>query len=137
MLRPQAATCRAIWLRAELDTLVERVSRRSGRPLLAQGNPREILAGLMEVRHPVYALADVVVDSHAGDRHETVVARIIDALAARGDVAGGAVAAPVRDDAADDHAADDHAADGAHETGKAGPSGSAPGTPDTQGGAAG
>lgn len=127
-----------VWLRAELDTLVERVSRRAGRPLLAQGNPREILAGLMEVRHPVYGLADVVVDSHAGDRHETVVARIIDALAARGDVAGGAVAAaPVRDDAAGDAAADEHAADGAHETGKAGPSRPAPDTPDTPGGAAG
>ena len=84
-----------VWLRAELDTLVERVSRRAGRPLLAQGDPRQILARLIEVRHPVYAEADVTVDSRAGDRHEAVVARIIEALAARGDVAAadpGAVA---------------------------------------------
>jgi shikimate kinase len=78
-----------VWLRAELDTLVERVGRKGGRPLLARGDPRRILAGLMAERHPVYAKADLTVESRAGDRHEAVVSRIVSALRARGDLAEG------------------------------------------------
>tara|TARA_R110000751_G_scaffold86559_4_gene172237 strand:+ start:93 stop:752 length:660 start_codon:yes stop_codon:yes gene_type:complete len=75
------------WLRAELDTLLGRVMKKGGatRPLLATGDPRKTLADLMAARYPVYAHADVTVDSHAGERHEAVVARILEALAARGD----------------------------------------------------
>ena len=83
-IRERDAT--VVWIRAELETLVERVGRRSGRPLLATGDPREILRGLMEARHPVYAEADVVVDSHAAERHEAVVQRMLEALSLRGDV---------------------------------------------------
>lgn len=46
-----------VWLKANLDTLVSRTARRKTRPLLNQGNPREILAKLMKEREPVYALA--------------------------------------------------------------------------------
>ena len=53
----------SIWLRADLDLLVRRTSGRDHRPLLKQGNPREILAKLMEVRHPLYQQADMVVDT--------------------------------------------------------------------------
>jgi len=53
----------SLWLRAELDLLAERVSRRSNRPLLKQGNPREVLARLISERYPVYAEADLVIDS--------------------------------------------------------------------------
>lgn len=53
----------SIWLRADLDLLVSRVSRRNNRPLLKNGEPREILARLMEERHPLYEKADLVVDS--------------------------------------------------------------------------
>jgi len=52
----------SVWLRCKLPTLVRRVSSRSNRPLLANGDPAEILAGLMEQRHPVYAEADMVID---------------------------------------------------------------------------
>lgn len=62
----------SLWLRADLDVLIERTSRRSNRPLLKGGNPREILARLMEVRHPIYAMADIVVDSETGPLEETV-----------------------------------------------------------------
>jgi shikimate kinase len=62
VLRERALT---IWLRAELDVLYDRVKRRSNRPLLAQGNPRETLERLMAVRYPVYAEADIVVESSA------------------------------------------------------------------------
>jgi shikimate kinase len=70
----------SLWLRADLDVLVARVSRRSNRPLLKQGDPKEILAGLIERRYPVYAEADVVVDSGDGSPEATVT-RAIAALA--------------------------------------------------------
>jgi shikimate kinase len=66
----------SIWLRAELDVLFERVSRRNTRPLLEQGDKRAILSRLMEERHPVYGSANLIVDSGAGT-HETVVEEII------------------------------------------------------------
>jgi shikimate kinase len=72
---------RSVWLRAELDVLLKRVRKRSNRPLLKQGDPREILERLMGVRHPVYAEADIVVDS-VDAPHEVVVDAIIAALAA-------------------------------------------------------
>jgi shikimate kinase len=71
----------SLWLRADLDVLVSRVSRRSNRPLLKEGDPRAILAGLIERRYPVYAEADLVIDS--GDAPpEATVSRAIAALAA-------------------------------------------------------
>jgi shikimate kinase len=62
LLRGQAIT---VWLRADLDVLFERVKKRAHRPLLRQGDPREILARLMAQRYPIYAEADLVVDSTA------------------------------------------------------------------------
>ncbi len=66
----------SIWLKAELDVLLERVSRRDTRPLLKSGDKGTILSRLMEERYPVYAGADITVDSNAG-MHETVVETII------------------------------------------------------------
>jgi shikimate kinase len=71
----------SLWLRADLDTLVARVLRRNDRPLLKRGNPREILAELIERRHPIYGEADLTVDSGAGSP-EVTVNRVIAALAA-------------------------------------------------------
>ncbi|WP_448189233.1 shikimate kinase [Azospirillum sp. sgz301742] len=69
----------SVWLRAELDILLERTARRTHRPLLKNGDPREILGRLMEQRYPIYAEADVTVES---DEHppEYTVARVIEAL---------------------------------------------------------
>ncbi len=69
----------SVWLRAALDVLVERTARRTHRPLLKKGDPREILGHLMEQRHPIYAEADLTVES---DEHppEYTVARVIEAL---------------------------------------------------------
>lgn len=54
----------SVWLRADLDTLVARTGRKKGtRPLLEAGNPRTILAELMERRHPVYAEANMTIDT--------------------------------------------------------------------------
>lgn len=62
----------SLWLRAELDILVQRVSRRSDRPLLKAGDPRAILAELIDRRHPFYAEADVTIDSGDGSPEATV-----------------------------------------------------------------
>lgn len=72
----------SVWLKAELDVLIERVSRRDTRPLLKSGDKREIMDRLMQERYPIYAEASIVIDSNAGV-HETVVERILDALRAR------------------------------------------------------
>ena len=73
----------SVWLRAELDVLTERVSRRDHRPLLENGDKREILDRLMRERYPVYEQADVVVDSSHGP-HEQVVERVVAALDQQG-----------------------------------------------------
>ena len=69
----------SIWLKAELDILVERVSRKNTRPLLEKGDKRDILGKLMDERYPIYAEADVIVDSDDGS-HETVVHAIVKEL---------------------------------------------------------
>ena len=71
----------SLWLRADLDVLVQRVSRRADRPLLKAGDPRAILAELIERRHPIYAEAEVTVDSGDGSP-EATVNRAIAVLAA-------------------------------------------------------
>ncbi len=79
-----AARAVSVWIRADLDTLVERTGRKDNRPLLRDGDPRAILARLMGERHPVYAQADITVDSAPGGLHDDVVADIVAALRARG-----------------------------------------------------
>lgn len=69
----------SIWLRADLELLHQRVSRRNNRPLLKQGNPREILARLIDQRYPVYALADIAVDTVEGPP-EATMERVMSAL---------------------------------------------------------
>ena len=69
----------SIWLKAELNVLMERVSRRDNRPLLNTGNPRETMRALMTQRYPVYGLADITVQSRHGS-HDDVVADIVNAL---------------------------------------------------------
>lgn len=48
-----------IWLDAPLETLVGRTSRQTNRPLLAQGNPQDILEGLLVIRRPIYSRAPI------------------------------------------------------------------------------
>lgn len=62
----------SLWLKAGLDVLVERTGRRQNRPLLAEGNPAEILGRLMEIRYPIYAEADIIVDSDESPPSRTV-----------------------------------------------------------------
>src|SRR3546814_10426655 len=69
----------AIWLDAEIDVLVDRVSRREGRPLLAGKDPRTVLTELAEKRNPIYALAPIHIQSMAAP-HEATVDKIMKAL---------------------------------------------------------
>ena len=69
----------SIWLRADADLLVRRTARRSNRPLLKRGDPREILGRLIDERYPVYAEADVAVDSVDGPP-EMTLARVLHGL---------------------------------------------------------
>jgi shikimate kinase len=69
----------AVWLDSDLDTLVERVGRRNTRPLLKNGDPREIVARLKAEREPFYAEAPIHVSSRTGPHGDTVN-RIVQAL---------------------------------------------------------
>lgn len=76
-----AETGISVWLRADLETLVRRTARRSSRPLLNNTDPERTLEDLMATRYPVYAQADITVESDDGPPDETV-ARVVEALAA-------------------------------------------------------
>jgi shikimate kinase len=83
----------SVWLRADLDLLLRRTSRRGHRPLLRQGDPRDVLNRLIAERYPVYAEADIIVDSGDGP-HEVVVeeirVRVIEYLGAEDQSVAGA-----------------------------------------------
>jgi shikimate kinase / 3-dehydroquinate synthase len=69
----------SVWLRCPLAVLLRRVAGRDNRPLLLDGDRAEILQRLIEIRHPVYAEADVVVD--CGDESpDTTTARVLNVL---------------------------------------------------------
>ncbi|MGV8998036.1 MAG: shikimate kinase [Parvibaculaceae bacterium] len=69
----------SIWLKADLDVLMRRVSRRGNRPLLKQGDPRATMERLITTRYPVYADADLTIESVEGP-HEVVVDDVIASL---------------------------------------------------------
>ncbi|MBI1329150.1 MAG: shikimate kinase [Alphaproteobacteria bacterium] len=73
----------SVWISVPLDVLWERVKRRDTRPLLKRDNPREVLAELLAEREPIYAEADMKIESREGP-HSAAVKRIVDALAERG-----------------------------------------------------
>jgi shikimate kinase len=72
----------SVWLKADLPTLLTRTSRRDNRPLLKQGDPRDILQKLLATREPVYAEADVTVETNDRPTEETVD-RMLEALRTR------------------------------------------------------
>jgi shikimate kinase len=71
----------SLWLKAELDTLMNRVRRRSNRPLLKTEDPEATMSRLMDERYPVYALADITVLSRDSTHDEVVDAAIAATLA--------------------------------------------------------
>ncbi|MCW8835206.1 MAG: shikimate kinase [Rhodospirillales bacterium] len=69
----------SVWLRADLDVLVTRTAGKGGRPLLKNGNPRDTLKDLMDRRHPVYAEADIIVDT-MDETPDSTTEKVIKAL---------------------------------------------------------
>jgi shikimate kinase len=70
----------SIWLKAELDVLLRRISkRRSERPLLQTTDPGETLRALLVEREPTYEQADLTVQSREVP-HDAIVADIMIAL---------------------------------------------------------
>jgi shikimate kinase len=78
----------SIWLKATLDILIRRIKRRADRPLLAEEDPVETLKRLIEERYPVYAEADLIVESRDVP-HETIVGEIVAKLCSHPSLAGG------------------------------------------------
>jgi shikimate kinase len=76
----------SIWLRAELPVLMRRVAKRDTRPLLKAGDPEAVMRGLMEARYPIYAEADILVESR-DVAHEVIVTDVIEALKSSGALA--------------------------------------------------
>jgi shikimate kinase len=69
----------AIWLDSDIDTLVDRVTRKDTRPLLRGGDPKAIVTRLKAEREAAYAQAPVKVMSDAGPQGEAIK-RILKAL---------------------------------------------------------
>jgi shikimate kinase len=72
----------SVWLDAEFDVLMRRLKRRQDRPLLKTEDPGETLRALMAERYPVYAQADITIQSRDVP-HEEIVDEIVGALADR------------------------------------------------------
>jgi shikimate kinase len=72
----------SVWLKADYDVLMKRIKRRGDRPMLKTEDPGETLRRLMQERDPIYAEADVIVNSRDVP-HEIIIAEIISAVAPR------------------------------------------------------
>ena len=78
LIKEQATS---VWLKADFDTLMERVSRKDNRPLLKTDDPEATMRSLLAEREPFYAKADLTVESR-NETHEKVVEAVNDALLA-------------------------------------------------------
>jgi shikimate kinase len=70
----------SVWLKADLALLMQRVLKRGGRPLLENADPEAVMRKLMEERYPVYATADITVES-TDAHHAAMVNEVLRALA--------------------------------------------------------
>lgn len=76
----------SVWLKADLDLLWERVRHRGTRPLLKTSDPRATLKSLFEARTPIYALADLTVETEPGYSIDATAEKVLKALKTRPDV---------------------------------------------------
>jgi shikimate kinase len=70
----------SLWLKADLDVLWERVNKRDHRPLLKTEHPKATLEALMVKRYPIYAEADLTIESR-DVRKDTIVNEVLAAIA--------------------------------------------------------
>jgi shikimate kinase len=71
--------CTSIWINADINTLVDRLKRRNTRPLLMGKDPQEVVTALLAKRNPIYAHANIHVQSRPVPP-ETIVKEILKAL---------------------------------------------------------
>jgi shikimate kinase len=76
LLKDRAVT---VWLKGDLEVLARRVARKSDRPLVAGKDPLEVLRAQAEVRYPLYAQADITVET-GETPHQVAVEAIVAAL---------------------------------------------------------
>ncbi len=76
----------ALWLRADLELLWNRVKHKDTRPLLLTADPFATLAELYELRNPVYGLAELHVDTLGEYAVQDTVDQVIGKLLSRPDV---------------------------------------------------
>jgi shikimate kinase len=69
----------SVWLKADIDVLFARVSKKQNRPLLKTEDPRRTLEQLMSLRYPVYAEASITVPTRE-ERKEVIVGEVLEAL---------------------------------------------------------
>ena len=72
----------SVWLKPDFEVLLRRVRKRSNRPLLRTADPEATLRRLLDERSPIYALADMTIESHDGP-HDAVVDAIVAGLRRR------------------------------------------------------
>jgi shikimate kinase len=77
--RPIRDMAVSVWLKADLDTLSQRTRGRTHRPLLNGNDSREVLARLIEVRYPVYAQANIIVET-GNDNPTVTCVRVLEAV---------------------------------------------------------
>lgn len=71
----------SVWLKADIDTLMVRVAKKPNRPLLKNPDPRAVMERLMAQRYPVYALADITVQTREA-RRELITEEVLESIAA-------------------------------------------------------
>ena len=76
----------AVWLKADLELLWNRVKHKTTRPLLRTADPKATLTALLDQRAPVYAEAGVVVEAEAAYTVDQMAAKVIAALQEHGEV---------------------------------------------------
>ncbi len=79
----------AVWLKADLELLWQRVRHKTTRPLLRTENPKETLRALLEARTPAYAEAEVTVEARADYSIDEMTQKVIQALVGHGGIVGG------------------------------------------------
>lgn len=78
--RAVAAHGVSVWLKADLDLLMERIAKNRNRPLLKNADPRAVMQRLMHERYPVYGLADIVVQTR-DDSKDVIAEETVAAIA--------------------------------------------------------
>ena len=76
----------AVWLKADLELLWQRVRHKSTRPLLRTPNPRATLAALFDARTPVYGMAGIIVESRPDYAIDDMAKKVIAALKTMPDI---------------------------------------------------